>query len=72
VGRFQCHLSWSLRTGLVVADQHDHPAVGCCLGSDKLLDGHVRGDRRPLEVSEHDDADQVPHEYIVLRAVFAH
>ena len=68
---FQRQLRWTLRTGLVVGHQHYGAAVRCRFCPHKLINGHVRGHRRSLKMSEDDDVDEVPHQRVVFGDISA-
>ena len=50
----------SLRSSLVLRREHDVSPVGRLLRAHELVDRQVGGDRRTLEMSEDDDAHQIP------------
>ena len=50
----------SVRSSLVVRHEHDVSPIGRLLRAHELVDGQVGGDRRTLEMSEDDDAHQIP------------
>ena len=50
----------TLRSSLVLRREHDVSPVGRLLRAHELVDRQVGGDRRTLEMSEDDDAHQIP------------